>query len=371
MLLLHTMDTDAISLLRRRNEELAMLLELNIVLNSTLELKELLNMIMHLATTIVNAEASALMLLDQEKQELYFDIALGAKGDQIKQSRLKIGEGIAGFVAQHGESLIIDDVSSDPRFSHKIDDTSQFVTKSILCVPLKVKNRIIGVMEAVNKLKKETFDGADKYLLEVFASQAAIAIENARLLKNLRDSYLGAINSLTEAVNAKDHYTAGHVDRVGEFALAIAKQLSLDKETIEVIHQAAVLHDVGKIGIPESVLLKPGKLTDEEFTMMKNHPLLSAKIVQPIGLNPRIVEAIKHHHERIDGRGYPDGVKGEEINIETKILCVADSYDAMTSDRPYRRGLSKETAVGELKKGSGTQFDTAIVEAFITVLSNT
>jgi putative nucleotidyltransferase with HDIG domain len=355
--------------LEQRVQELSMLLELNKIIISTLELDKLLHLIMTLASKVVHSEASSLMLLDDALQELYFDVALGEKREQIKQIRVKIGEGIAGHVAQTGLPLIIDDVSKDPRFAAKFDESTQFKTKSILCVPLKVKNRIIGVMEAINQKETGYFNMDNQYVFEIFASQAAVAIDNAQLFKKLRDAYMGAIKALTEAINAKDHYTAGHVDRVGEYALSIAQSMNLDEDSIEVIKQAALLHDVGKIGIPEAVLNKPGKLTDEEYALMKSHSTMSAQIVNPIGLSPRILAAIKHHHERIDGRGYPDGLQGEAISLEARILCVADTYDAMVTDRPYRKGLSKDIAIAELKKFSGSQFDTAVVEAFLKVLN--
>lgn len=355
--------------LEQRVQELSMLLELNKIIVSTLELDKLLNLIMTLAAKVVHSEASSLMLLDDATQELYFDVALGEKREQIKQIRVKAGEGIAGHVAQTGLPLIINDVSKDNRFASKFDESTQFKTKSILCVPLKVKNRIIGVMEAINQKETGYFNMDNQYIFEIFASQAAVAIDNAQLFKKLRDASMGAINALTEAINAKDHYTAGHVDRVGEYALAIAQTMNMDDESTEAIKQAALLHDVGKIGIPEAVLNKPGKLTEEEYTLMKSHSAMSAQIVHPIGLSPRIIAAIKHHHERVDGRGYPDGLQGEAISLEARVLCVADTYDAMVTDRPYRKGLSKDTAIAELKKYSGTQFDSAVVEAFLKVLN--
>lgn len=355
--------------LEQRVQELSMLLELNKIIISTLDLDKLLNLIMTLAAQVVRSEASSLMLLDEAAQELYFNVALGEKREQIKQIRVKIGEGIAGHVAQTGLPLIINDVSKDYRFTAKFDDSTQFKTKNILCVPLKVKDKVIGVMEAINQKEKGYFNMDNQYVLEIFASQAAVAINNAQLFKKLRDAYLGAINALTEAINAKDHYTAGHVDRVGEYALSIAQAMDLDDEFIEVIKQAALLHDVGKIGIPEAVLNKPGKLTDEEYALMKSHSAMSAQIVSPIGLSPRIIAAIKQHHERIDGHGYPGGLQGEDISLEARILCVADTYDAMITDRPYRKGLSKDIAMAELKKHSGTQFDAAVVEAFLKVLN--
>lgn len=362
------MENKDFDVLEQRNYELSMLLEINKIIISTLDLDKLLNLIMNLAAKVVRSEASSLMLMDEASQELYFDVALGEKGEQVKQIRIKMGEGIAGHVAQTGLPLIVNDVSKDSRFAVKFDDSTQFKTKSILCVPLKVKNKIVGVMEAINNKDKGFFDLDNQYVFEIFASQAAVAIDNAQLFKKLREAYFGAINALTEAINAKDHYTAGHVDRVGEYSLAIANMMNLNEESIEVIKQAAQLHDVGKIGIPEAVLNKPGKLTDEEFALMKSHSVISAQIVKPLGLSPKIVEAIKHHHERIDGRGYPDGLKGDMISLEARILCVADTYDAMITDRPYRKGLTKDTAIAELKKCSGTQFDAGIVEAFLKVL---
>lgn len=362
------MTTHSADYLEERVKELTVLLEINKIIISTLDLDELLNLIMKLATQVVRAEASSLMLLDEQNQELYFNVALGDKGEKIKEIRIKVGEGIAGYVAAHGESLIVNDVSQDARFTARFDNATSFTTKNILCVPLKAKNHIVGVMEAINNQDKGSFEQDDQYLFEIFASQAAIAIENAQLFKNLREAYIRAINSLTEAINAKDNYTAGHVDRVGEYALAIAHEMNLNEETIETIKEAAVLHDVGKIGIPESLLNKPGKLSDEEFAIMKTHPVVSAKIVKPLGLSTAIMNAIKHHHERLDGRGYPDSLKGEAISLEARILCAADSYDAMITDRPYRKGLSQEIAIGELRKNSGTQFDPAVVDTFIKIL---
>lgn len=363
------MATQSADYLEERVKELTVLLEINKIIISTLDIDELLNLIMKLATQVVHAEVSSLMLLDESNQELYFNVALGDKGEKLKEIRVKVGEGVAGYVAAHGESLIVNDVSQDERFTARFDNATNFTTKNILCVPLKTKNRIVGVMEAINNQDKGYFGQDHQYLFEIFASQAAIAIENAQLFKNLRQAYIRAINSLTEAINVKDNYTAGHVDRVGEYALAIAHEINLDEETIEVIKQGAVLHDVGKIGIPESILNKPGKLTDEEFAIMKTHPAVSAQIVKPLGVSVHIMNAIKHHHERLDGRGYPDGLKGEEISLEARILSVADSYDAMVTDRPYRKGLSQEIAIGELRKNSGTQFDPAVVEAFLKVLN--
>jgi len=185
--------------------------------------------------------------------------------------------------------------------------------------------------------------------------------------RKIRASFLSAITALAYALEAKDKYTSGHSQRVAETSVAIAKELGLSQHSIERIRQAGLIHDIGKIGVRESVLNKPGRLTDEEFHHIKSHCETGEHILTPIVEDEEILKVVRHHHERYDGRGYPDGLKGEQIPLGARILAVADTYDAMTSERPYREAMSDETACDEIKRCKGTQFDPVVADAFLRV----
>ncbi len=190
------------------------------------------------------------------------------------------------------------------------------------------------------------------------------------LYERVNDTYMGTVRALVEAVDERDHYTRRHSENVTKYAVAIAEELGLSQSGIEDIRRASQLHDIGKIGVHDYVLNKEGKLTDEEWKEMKLHPLKAVRILEPLNFLKEIIGIIKHHHERYNGNGYPDNKKGENIPYGARIIAVADSFDAMTTDRPYRKALSRDEAVGELKKGSGKQFDPHVVESFLRLLEN-
>ncbi len=192
--------------------------------------------------------------------------------------------------------------------------------------------------------------------------------EIRRLYSHLQRSYLGTITSLHFALEAKDQYTRGHSERVFHYSLHMGRELDLDLEDMVHLKYAALLHDLGKIGIPDSILLKPGKLTSEEYDIIKNHATLGATILDPIQFLKRVKIIIGHHHEHYDGRGYPDGLKAENIDIQGRIIAVADAFDAMRSDRPYRAARSRMEALDELVEMSGTQFCPRCVDAFNRVI---
>jgi len=184
----------------------------------------------------------------------------------------------------------------------------------------------------------------------------------------VENAYLSAIQSLAVALEAKDRYTAGHSQRVSRFAMMVARGLDFAAADIRLVGQSGLLHDIGKIGMDDKVLNKPGKLTREEFDLIKQHPVIGAQILAPVGSLASHLPGIRHHHEAMDGSGYPDGLKGEGIPLTARIVCLADSFDAMTSTRPYRSGKTLEEAVEEMRRCSGTQFDSRCVDAFIAIL---
>ncbi len=334
------------------------------LLNSSLEINIIQKRAMEAITELMKCEAGSLLLVDENTNELYFQIALGEKGEEVKEIRLKIGEGIAGWVAKEGKSIIVHDVRKDPRWFRKADEKTKFQTRNMICVPVKSKGKVIGVIQGINK-KRGKWTKDDLKLLEHFSNQLSIAIENARLYEELKKTFYETSQALAEAIEMRDPYTGGHTLRVMKYSKAIADEMGLSKEEIEKIKISAILHDVGKIGIEDSILRKSSGLTEEELKKMMEHPNIGEEIVKKVSSLKEVAIIIRAHQERFDGKGYPDGLKGEEIPLHARIIAVADSFDAMITDRPYRKGLPVEKAVEELKKNIGIQFDPDVVNAFL------
>ncbi len=331
---------------------------------TTLDMNEVQRRTIDAAMRLVNAEAASFMRVAPDTGDLYFDVALGDAGERVRTVRLKAGEGIAGQVAQTGVPILVQDVTDDYRFSKRADRLSGFTTRSILCVPVTLKGARIGVLQAVNK-RKGKFSKIDLEGLSALASQVAIAVENNRLYHELHDTFLNTASALGDAIEAKDAYTAGHTRRVMEYSLIVARKMNLTPAELDALNLAAALHDIGKIGIEDCILRKPGRLDPEEMRIMKTHSLIGARIVENIPQLRAIVPGIRYHHERYDGNGYPDGLRGEAIPTMARIIAVCDTFDAMTSDRPYRKGLPVETAIQELRRYAGTQFDPEVVDLFV------
>ncbi len=356
---------DKLKRIEEKVERLALLSQLSQILNSTLDHKEIRRRAMEAATRLMKAEVGSLLLVEEGKRQLYFEVALGDREEEIKTISLNFGEGIAGWVAQHGKPLVVNSPEKDRRFFKGVDERTEFKTRNIICVPVKVKEKIIGVLEAINKKGKKGFDKEDLSLLTSLADQVAIALDNSRLYEELEEMFFQTADSLADAIEQRDPYTGGHTQRVTQYSLAIAKYLRLKHLDIKWLKIASVLHDIGKIGIGDSILKKPERLSPEEFNLIKRHSDIGAKIIEHIRQLREIVPGVKYHHEQVDGKGYPDGLRGDEIPMLAKIVAVADTYDAITTDRPYRKAMEKEVAIEELKRCSGTQLDKEVVEAFI------
>lgn len=352
-----------------QEEELKTLAKLSGILNSTLNPREVQKRAMEAATELMKAEVGSLLLVDEKCNELYFEVALGEKGSKVKEIRLKMGEGIAGWVAEHGEPLLIADVDKDPRFSNKADKKSSFVTRNMICVPVKIKEETIGVLQAINRLNG-TFREKDLELFKMLANQVAIAIENARLMEDLRQTFFDTAEALAEAIEKRDPYTGGHTKRVTTYSLAAAGYMELSPDEIDLLKLSAILHDIGKIGVEDRVLRKQAGLNEEEFALMKTHPKMGAEIMEHVEKLKNVIPGMKYHHEKFNGKGYPEGLKELDIPLTARIISVADTFDAMTSDRPYRKGLADEVAIEELRKFAGVQFDPDVVKAFIEAYNN-
>ncbi|MFC2002282.1 HD domain-containing phosphohydrolase [Chloroflexota bacterium] len=335
---------------------------------SASQLTRLVEQITQMTQRTLNASASSVLLLDDQKQELVFEIAKGQAGKRLRNVRLSDQSGIAGWVARNKKPLIINDVNKDERFNKGVDKFTKFNTRSIICAPLIVNTKCTGVIEVLNRVDGSDFNGQDLAALVSVASTSAIAIENLRLNQTILDAYKSTIKALAAAIDAKDPYTRGHSQRVTEYALLGATLLSFSDEEIEDLEYAGILHDIGKIGIVDSILNKPGALTAEELNIVRRHSLIGAHMLREIPFLEKARELVLHHHEGFDGKGYPDGLKGEAIPMGARLLAVADAFDTMTTDRTYRAALSEDYAISELYKFSGTQFCPVAMEAFVTGL---
>jgi len=354
-----------LSRIEERVERLGLLSKLGQVLNSTLDHKEVRRRAIEAATRLMKAEVGSLLLLDEEKGQLFFEVALGDREEDIKKCTLNLGEGIAGWVAKYAQPLIVNDPKNDERFFKGVDESTDFRTRNIICVPLKIKDKVIGVLEAINKKDGGNFDEEDLSVFLSLADQVAIALDNSRLYQDLEEMFFQTAESLADAIEKRDPYTGGHTQRVTQYSLIIAKYLDLKPLEKKWLKIASVLHDIGKIGVEDHILKKPNPLSAEEYDIIKKHSNMGAEILEHVKQLRNIVPGVKYHHEKIDGGGYPDGLKGEHIPLLAKIVAVADTYDAMTTDRPYRRALKKDEAVEELKRCAGTQFDQEVVKAFV------
>jgi putative nucleotidyltransferase with HDIG domain len=332
---------------------------------------ELMKLIVKKAKSIFKADVSTIMLLN-ENNELYIHYSEGLKPEVIKNTRQKLGQGIAGIVALTGQSLIINDVNN---YYTDMDYEKEF--RSSIVVPLKVKdNKVIGVL-SISKYSQHPFSESDMLTLYNLATIAAATIEKARLYsevqnyaQKLEETYLSTIESLAKAFEAKDRYNKGHMERVLEYGLAIASELDPNLLNDDVLKLSLLFHDIGKIEVPDYILNKPAKLTVEEYEIIKRHPVAGEEILKPVKFLQEVAKVIRQHQERWDGKGYPDGLKGEEIHLYARIVAVADAFDAMTSDRSYRKAMKIEDAVEEILRNSGTQFDPKVVEAFYRAYKN-
>jgi len=340
-------------------------IELSTVLNSSLNQRQVRKQAIEAVTRLLDAEVGSLLLVDEKTKDLYFEVALGDREERVKQMRLKMGEGIAGWVAANDQPALINDVQHDPRYFRRAQTITDFVTRNMVCVPVCSKGSVIGVLQAINKKDGGNFIGEDLENCLMMSNQVAVALENARLYAELKDTFLNTAEALAAAVEKRDPYTGGHIRRVVEYSMAIARHLAEPLTDMEDLRLAAVLHDIGKIGIKDSVLLKQARLNHEEIAHMREHPLVGDDILMHIEQMKSVRKILRAHHEKWDGTGYPDRLMGEDIPVHARIIAIADTFDAITTDRPYRKAADWKSAIEEIKRCSGRDYDPGIVEAFI------
>jgi putative nucleotidyltransferase with HDIG domain len=316
---------------------------------------------------LVSARRGALLLLDEVTSELYIRHAIGLPELVIRGSRLAVGAPISGWVSSTGVPLLVENVETDERFRGECDPA--FRAGSLLCAPVHLRNRVVGVLSVNNDAGDPAFTHDDLAMIVALSGQVSLALKSVRLQEDLRSAYIATLRALVITIEAVDKCTRGHSDRVTIFAVQIGERMGIDSAHRQLLMEAAILHDIGKIAVDRAILNKPGRLTPEEYGVIKSHPAVADQILQPIAHLTEVRRVIAQHHERPDGKGYPAGLRGEQICLEGRILCVADSYDAMTSDRPYRAAMSHADAIAELRRCSGTHFDREVVEAFCAASS--
>lgn len=343
-------------------KELSLICEISKDLTSIVDINILFSKIlMHLSKTF-GYERAGILMIDEITNKLTIRASTKPLPKTRAAEKIELGQGLTGHAAKIGKYCLANDVTKNAKYM-PFDKK----TKSELAVPLKLGDRVIGIIN-IESYQKNRFDDDDIRILNLIANQAAIAIENSRLYESLEESYLDTIKALVSAMEAKDHYTRGHSERVRKYAMKIAKALKLNKMQIKELSHAGYLHDIGKIGITDYLLGKIEPLTRNEYETIKKHPDIGHSILKDIKSLAATCEIIRCEHERYDGNGYPNGLKKTSIPLGARIVAVADAYDAMITDRPYRKAIPKKQAINQLRQNAGSQFDPEIVRAFLTIL---
>lgn len=330
------------------------------------DLKRLLKLIVDFAVKETQADKVWIALTEEDTCNLTLKEAHGLSSDFIKDFGVRFGEGLADYLFRDKTAILINSGNELPESFQKFKKINDISTG--ILVPLAIRGNVIGIFSIGRLSSEHPFTQSEVELVSVLSGLAAAAIENSRLYEKLEKSYLATIITLSGVVEARDLYTDKHMKDIAEYSVAIAQKLKLTDIEMENIRKAALLHDLGKVSVPDSILMKAGRLSEDEMDIIKKHPANGARMIETVEPLKQAREIIKYHQECYDGSGYPDGLRGETIPLGARIVAVADAFGAMTTDRPYRKALTVEEAVDELKKCSGTQFDPHIVEIFISVL---
>jgi putative methionine-R-sulfoxide reductase with GAF domain len=343
------------------------LFEIALTLCANQDVDSLLGQISSAVERMTGSEAASILLLDPSKTQLVFRVATGEKGSIMKRFYVPVGKGVAGWVAQNREALLVNDVAADPRFTGQIDKGSGFSTRSILAVPMFVEGELLGVCEALNKIGGDYSEHEQK-ILENLAALASATINNARVSEDYRNFFSHSIEIMTMAVEGGDSRLTGHCYRVAELACRLGQQLGIRGKAYRDLHYAGILHDIGMVAVHDLRYLPNVLSKTIERTPEKLHPLVGAELIKNVRLLSSIAPIIRHHHEHFDGSGHPDGLVGDDIPLAARILCLVENLDEL-----HMTGLAGDdymTAAKALAKdGSGTKFDPKVVEAFLALAS--
>ena len=335
--------------------QLKSLLRITRAVSRVRDLHSLITLLASETSKVLDVERSTVFLYSRKTDELWSYVAEG----EMEEIRFNASNGIAGSVFRNRKTLILHDVSKDERFNKTIDKTTGFITRNMITAPIiNPSGDCIGVFQVINKWD-DNFTDKDAEFLEIVSAETAVTIDNVRLLESRERMFEGLIKALTVSIEARDPLTAGHSFDVTFLSGKIAEYMNIDSDTTEAIYYAALLHDYGKIAVPDSILKKPGSLTDEETVILRKHVQHTRIILSSIEFDGKLEQVpvfASQHHERIDGKGYPDGLKGDEISIGGKIIAVADVFEALTAKRHYREPYSMKKTLNLMIDAIGTQF---------------
>lgn len=362
---LYTDSIDRTMELSHKIETIQVMHEIDRNILSTLEPEEILETVTRMVARIIPCDRATVVLVDREKGGFLYAAGFGVTFVP-KGTLVPFSDSSAKDMVETGRTEYVSNLSE---VKELLPTERRFLEDGFLShvrVPLTVKGEVAGIL-TVGAKRAAAFTQDNLSTLEKLAYQIGVALQNARQLKDLEELFLGTVKSLSSAIDAKSKWTAGHSERVTAYALQIGKEMGVSEKELRDLQLAGLLHDIGKIGTYETILDKPGKLTDEELAIMRQHPAKGAEILSPIKQFKDITPAIRYHQEFYDGTGYPEGLKGEAIPLYARIIGVADTVDALGADRPYRNGKPMDVIIAELKRCSGTQFDPKVVEAFLHI----
>jgi putative nucleotidyltransferase with HDIG domain len=349
--------------LNAKLEELTRLYSISESMTQFMDSDQIFEHIVRVAGEVTGAKRVSIMMLDRSRRYLRIRAAQGLPEKVKAETRVPVGSGIAGEVARDGRPMRVAQRTDSPSAGE--GGGSSYESHSWLSLPLHVGGRVYGVLNVTDKMGRENFTAKDEQIMAILLEKAGAKLENQALYEGIYANLVDTLNTLVTTIEAKDPYTREHSLRVTNYALQLAGLLGLDQQDREMIDFAGTLHDIGKIGVHDEILCKTGGLTDAEYEAIKAHPLIGERIVEPLGLTPTERAIIRNHHERFDGRGYPDGLGGEDIPLLARIVSVADAFDAMTTTRSYRRALSAKSALEEVRQQRGKQFDPVVADALL------
>lgn len=347
--------------LKRAHQDLATVYKLGSLVNSIQDVPELLNVLAEKLIEVLQPNRVVIMIFGDGRGRIVNKVVKTTERAEIGTPDISMS--MVHEAVSEGVAILSYDALADKRFK---DKQSVILNKirSVMCTPIKGRDDVLGAIYVDTNIATNKFSEQDLQLLSIIGNQAGVAIQNAKLYEDLDDLFTGSLKTLVATIEAKDSITSGHSVRVTKISMAIAQEMGLGREWMRILNISALLHDIGKVGVPESILGKPAPLSENEFIRMREHSQRGAEIIKNIKNVEEVVKAIRHHHERYDGTGIPDGLKGEQIPLLSRIIAIADTYDAMTYDRPYRKGVAMAKALKEIQQNSGTQFDPKVVEAF-------
>ena len=354
---------DESHLLESAQKYLTTLHKVSDILSRASSVEALFDSIVQAILEVTGGDRAAVLIRNQETGTV--DMVTVRTKDGKVAGEVKLSRTVVNDVLEKGISAFTDDALADQRYVGGESIVRQRI-RSVMCAPMRTTDQILGVLYVDSQMARE-FSEAELELLAAVGNQSGIALHRAKLMQEVEKLFLDVMKAIASIIDAKDGYTHKHSERVSAFGVRLARQLGFDADSRAVVELSGLLHDVGKIGVPDAILNKPGKLTDVEFKEMRLHPLHGARILSNIHSQKvvSLLPGVKYHHERWDGKGYPEGLKGEEIPLLGRVLGVADFLDALTSDRSYRKGLPLEEALQMVKDLEGQAFDPVVVKAAV------